>query len=488
MWKGKYLDRALYEYGRGKDYPFHMPGHKRRAVTPYLENPYLEDITEITGFDNLHHPQGILKEAQEYGARIFRAQRTYFLVNGSTAGILAAVSACTRPGGTILMARNCHKAAYHAACLRGLNTRYLYPAWEKHLGLNGGISPQDVEKALEEDQSIQAVLITSPTYDGMVSDVEKIAQAAHKKGVPLIVDEAHGAHLAFHSYFPKSSLYLGGDIVIQSLHKTLPSLTQTAVLHLQSERVSRERLEQFLGMYQTSSPSYVLMASIAACFRYLEENGREAFAEYVSRLEKWRKRAEGLEHLFLPGRELKGQGEIFDMDLSKWIVAGGASQGGGPWLHRLLRESYGLELEMEAPGYVLALTSVMDREEGFQRLTEALSRIEARLAGQNQGKNGEKREGIPVFEVYQESLRPRQIMTIAEAMESSQEERLLEESQGFVSAEFAYLYPPGIPVLVPGEEITGSFIRQTASWKEQGLELQGIADYSQKKIRIVKQR
>ena len=187
---GKYLDRELYQYGRGQTYPFHMPGHKRQAVTPYLTDPWKEDITEITGFDNLHHAEGILKEAQEYAAGIFRAEQTWFLINGSTAGLLAAVSACTSPGGKILMARNCHKAVYHAAYLRQLKTVYLYPSREMSLGLNGGISPEDVEIALEKHRDIQAVLITSPTYDGILSDVEKIAQAAHRYGIPLIVDEA----------------------------------------------------------------------------------------------------------------------------------------------------------------------------------------------------------------------------------------------------------------------------------------------------------
>ena len=197
---GKYLDRALYQYGKGQIYPFHMPGHKRQVVTPYLTDPWKEDITEITGFDNLHHAEGILKDAQEYGARIFRAEQTWFLINGSTAGILAAVSACTSPGGKILMARNCHKAVYHAAYLRQLETIYLYPSREVEMGLNGGISPKEVETALEQHSDIQAVVITSPTYDGILSDVKSIAQAAHRHRVPLIVDEAHGAHLPSRVY------------------------------------------------------------------------------------------------------------------------------------------------------------------------------------------------------------------------------------------------------------------------------------------------
>ena len=420
---GKYLDWELYQYGRGQTYPFHMPGHKRQAVTPYLTDPWKEDITEITGFDNLHHAEGILKEAQEYAARIFRAEQTWFLINGSTAGILAAVSACTSPGGKILMARNCHKAVYHAAYLRQLKTVYLYPSREMSLGLNGGISPEDVEIALEKHRDIQAVLITSPTYDGILSDVEKIAQAAHRYGIPLIVDEAHGAHLPFHGSFPKSALYLGGDLVIQSLHKTLPSLTQTAVIHRQSDLVSGERLERFLGIYQTSSPSYVLMASMTACLRYLEEEGKKAFDGYVFRLEQCRRKLRQMKNLYLPGKEIRGQGDIFDLDLSKILISGAGTGTEGPVLHRILREKYGLEMEMEAPGYVLALTSVMDTEEGFERLIQALEAIDSGLDQAYRTKAGIHRKIIPSFEKYPEELRPRQEMTIARAMESEMEER-----------------------------------------------------------------
>lgn len=483
---GKYLDRALYQYGKGQTYPFHMPGHKRQAVTPYLTDPWKEDITEITGFDNLHHAEGILKEAQEYGAKIFRAKQTWFLINGSTAGILAAVSACTVPGGKILMARNCHKAVYHAAYLRKLETIYLYPSREVELGLNGGISPKEVETALEQHRDVQAVVITSPTYDGILSDVKGIAQAAHRHGVPLIVDEAHGAHLPFHERFPRSALYLGADLVIQSLHKTLPSLTQTAVLHRQSEMVPEEKLDRFLGIYQTSSPSYVLMASMAACLRYLEEEGKQAFDRYVFRLEQCRERLGQMKNLYLPDREICGQGNIFDLDLSKILVSGAGTGIEGPVLHRILREKYGLEMEMEAPGYVLALTSVMDTEEGLERLIQALEGIDTVLDQENGAKNGIHGKIIPSFEKYPEKLRPRQKMSIAQAMESEMEERDLERSAEEISGEFAYLYPPGIPLLAPGEVISREFIKRASRWQEQGLELQGLADHSLKKIRIVK--
>ena len=239
------LIRQLELYRDSGYYPFHMPGHKRQAVTEYLSNPYLEDITEITDFDNLHHAEGILKEAQEYAGKIFRTYKSYFLIHGSTAGILAAVSACTQQGGRILMARNCHKAAYHAVYLRDLKPVYLYPSWNETLGLNGGIDPKDVEDELRIHKDIQAVLVTSPTYDGVVSDIKKIAGSVHKYGIPLIVDEAHGAHFGFHPYFPENALKKGADVVIHSLHKTLPSLTQTALLHINGTIADRDRIRMY---------------------------------------------------------------------------------------------------------------------------------------------------------------------------------------------------------------------------------------------------
>ena len=234
------LLERLTEYAGSDAYPFHMPGHKRR---------------EIDGFDNLHHAEGILKDAMDEAAAIYGTDRSWYLVNGSTCGILSAVFATTENGGKILTARNCHKAVYHAICLNRLEAEYLYPEEITEFGINGGIRAEDVRKALEKDAmhcagnsgdvrgkitKIQAVLITSPTYEGVVSDIRAIADAAHEYGIPLIVDEAHGAHLEYadqcHS-FPKSALEYGADIVIQSLHKTLPCFTQTAILHVKGKFV-----------------------------------------------------------------------------------------------------------------------------------------------------------------------------------------------------------------------------------------------------------
>ena len=311
------LLERLTEYAGSDAYPFHMPGHKRREIPDGIPggfpDPYGIDITEIDGFDNLHHAEGILKDAMDEAAAIYGADRSWYLVNGSTCGILSAVFATTENGGKILTARNCHKAVYHAICLNRLEAEYLYPEEITEFGINGGIRAEDVRKALEKDAmhcagnsgdvrgkitKIQAVLITSPTYEGVVSDIRVIADVAHEYGIPLIVDEAHGAHLEYadqcHS-FPKSALEYGADIVIQSLHKTLPCFTQTAILHVKGKLVDQDRISRYLSMFQTSSPSYLFMAGMERCIRYMDGDGRNEMIRYEKRLERFMERMEGLQ-------------------------------------------------------------------------------------------------------------------------------------------------------------------------------------------------
>ena len=474
-----YLDESLYEYSKTDFYPFHMPGHKRQAHSPYLRNPYEVDITEITDFDNLHHAEGIIKENQELAASLYHADKSWFLINGSTAGILAAVSACTLRGGKLLMARNCHKAVYHAAYLRGLKTTYLYPSYEPFCGLNGGILPEDVEKSLLENEGIEAVVITSTSYDGIVSDIATIAQIVHRYGIPLIVDEAHGAHFAFHQDFPVSALDLGADVVIHSLHKTLPAMTQTALLHKKGDLISTEKLEEFLGIYETSSPSYVLMGGISYCLRFLKEQSTEQFELFSMKVKNARKQLCAMKVLHLVDLDFKVQKDIFDMDSSKFVISTVNAPINGPQLHDILRTKYHLEMEMEAEQYVLALTSVMDSQEGFDRLVKALLETDESLWRK------EQQIHKYVFEDSKRTAKNQQKCAIWQAMEGIWETVPLKESKGRVSAEYAYLYPPGIPLLVPGEVISEEFLIQAEHLRTQGMYLQGMKDYRQKTIRVL---
>ena len=463
----------LLQYQSSEMYPFHMPGHD-------FANPFLIDITEIEGFDNLHHAEGILKDAQDRAAALYHSEETYFLVNGSTCGILAAVSACMTRGGKILMARNCHKAAYHAAYLRGLDIEYLYPEKEDIFGINGGIHEDIVEKALEEFQDIQAVMITSPTYDGVVSNVEKIAQIVHRKGIPLIVDEAHGAHFGFHEYFPKSSVEMGADLVIHSLHKTLPSLTQTALLHVNGNRVDRECLRRFLDIYQTSSPSYVFMAGMDSCVCLLEKRGGELFESLRRNLEVFYKQTESLGCIYLANHGLMGKSGIHDFDRSKLVISARNAGFTGNQLANLLRNRYHLELEMAGGSYGLALTSISDTEEGFLRLSEALKEIDACLENKIE-KNTEK-STLTIEDIV---IKNEVWCRIHEALESPGESVLLEKAEGKICREFVYLYPPGIPMLVPGEIISREVLGKIRRLVREGYSVQGMADYSAEHIQVM---
>ena len=369
------LYKKLESYGRSDFYPFHMPGHKRNPLAVDGDFPVERDITEINGFDNLHHAEDLLKRAQEDVARLYGVPERFYSINGSSGAILAAVSAAVSRGGQILIARNCHKAVYHAAYLRDLKVSYIYPHEDPKLGINGGISPSRVEMYLAENPEIEAVLITSPTYDGIVSDVTRIAEVAHNHGVPLIVDEAHGAHFHFSDYFPVSAAQLGADVVINSVHKTLPCLTQTGVTHLCSDRVSREKLMRFLGIYQSSSPSYILMSSIDACMDKLEREGDEMFRVFTENLEKARERLGKCKYIRLVTPEACECQRVFDFDRSKILLSTVNSSLNGRQLHQILREEFHLEMEMEAENYVLALAAVGDTEEGFRRLCEAVEEI-----------------------------------------------------------------------------------------------------------------
>ena len=265
----EHLYDKLMAYSISGHYGFHMPGHKRNTALLGTGLPYGLDITEIDGFDDLHHARGIIREGQECAAKLYHADESHYLVNGSTVGLLSAILGSTRPGDRVIIARNCHKSVYNAIFLNDLKPVYIYPDMIPGTDICGPVSAAQAAALIREYPDAKAVIITSPTYDGIVSDVAAIAEEAHKNGIPLILDEAHGAHFGFHPYFPKNGNQLGADLVIHSLHKTMPSLTQTALLHMNGELADRDNVRRYLHMLQSSSPSYILMASIDQCIRLI---------------------------------------------------------------------------------------------------------------------------------------------------------------------------------------------------------------------------
>lgn len=480
------LYQKLVKNGQSDYYPYHMPGHKRKPLTEVLRRVADIDITEIDGFDNLHQAEDILKEVQEHAAKVFGAEESFYLVNGSTSGILSAVSAVLPKGGHLLMSRNCHKAAYHSAYLNSLKVTYLLPEKDPELDLQREVTADQVEVALEQNQDIGAVLIVSPTYEGVTSDIKTIADIVHKRGIPLIVDEAHGAHFGFHPAWPESACRQGADIVIQSLHKTLPSMTQTALLHVSGELVDRQRLRRFLSIYQTSSPSYVFMAGMEQAVSYMEHCGRNAMEDFLQRWNWMLRKLAGCKKLKIhpSGEPEPGQ------DMGKLVISVKNTKLSGQQLYDILLKRFHLQPEMAGGTYVLAMFTVADTDEGFWRMAEALLEIDREITEDRLADTlAESSVGIASWgkDKTADMHLPQKQLEIYEAWDREKELVEVRDCAGCLAGGFVNLYPPGIPVIVPGEVIDES-VRDMITWYiGQNLPVQGITEQSGKQyIQVLK--
>ncbi len=452
-----YLFDKLSAYEKDNVYPFHMPGHKRNIEKMKNFNPYAMDITEIDGFDNLHDPQDVIRDSMERAASVYGSKHTFFLINGSTSGILTGISACTQKEDKILMARNCHKAAYHAVFLNELEPVYLYPQFDHIRGIQCGFSAKYIESMLIKHKNIRLIVLVSPTYEGVVSEVEKICKLAHERGIPVLVDEAHGAHFPFHKAFPRSALELGADIVIQSVHKTLPSFTQTALMHVNGSLVDVEKIKTYASIYQTSSPSYVLMAGIDKCMDMIEKQGKELFDIFIEELYCFYEEMKQLKHL----KVIEYEGR----DLSKIVISTRKTNMTGTELYDILLTTYKLQMEMAEAEYVLAITTLMDTKAGFSRLKEALLAIDESLVPK------EEQHCISYAPVETEALLPQH-----EAFLCEKEQCKLEQCVDRIAGGFVNLYPPGIPILAPGERITSQIIKHIQDYRNAGLSIKGLIE------------
>ena len=371
------LYEKLKEYAASGIYPMHMPGHKRNSACLPPGLPFDIDITEIPGFDDLHDPCGILRETSELAAGLYGSERAFLLVNGSTVGILAAIGAHTARGDKVLAAGACHRSVSNAACLFGLDLVCIEPGIDEASGVECSIDPSAVASALDKDRDIRLVVVTSPTYEGVVSDIAAISRAAHERGVPLLVDSAHGAHLGFSPGFPESAVQAGADVVVMSLHKTLPSLTQCSLLHTCGARADTDAVARLLSILQTSSPSYVLMASIDCCLRLLASDKDTLFGEYERNLSCFSEDIKALKNLSVlcHGADQPHPG-FFAFDFGKLVIATGKTALSGVGLAELLRSEHKIELELARGSYAVAMTSVCDSPEGLRRLAEALIAID----------------------------------------------------------------------------------------------------------------
>ncbi len=453
-------DRLLKLKAQG-NLPMHMPGHKRNTILLKEPFPFDLDITEIKGFDNLHNPSGILLEGQERAARLYGAKESFYVINGSSAGVLASLWAATQHGDEILMGRHSHKSVYNGVELMGLKPHYLLPTKNLEWDIAESITPDSVAKALDAHPEVSCVLITSPTYEGVVSPVEEIAAVVHAKGIPLIVDAAHGAHFGFSEGFPNNPVTCGADLVINSLHKTLPALTQTGLVHVSGDLVDPKRLERGLSIFQTTSPSYLLMASIDSCLRWLENEGPAAFKAYEKALEIFSQKVEGLLRLRIldygDHRNKKMEG-IWALDRGKLLISTKGTSLSGSDLDARLIEQYAIELEMPGVTYAVGLTSVADTEASLGALADALIDVDRHLE-EMIDKGGDE---------VDYSL-PDQLVSPSEAVRERGEPMVLGEAAGHMALEAMWAYPPGIPIILPGEQIDEGFIAYVSALEETGI-------------------
>lgn len=434
-------------------YPLHMPGHKRRQAPAPGLGCYAFDLTEIEGADDLHDARGILAEAMERTAALYGSAWCRYLVGGSTVGLLAGIRALAPFGSEVLVARGCHKAVYHAIELGRLTAHYVTAPVVAAFGVYGSIPPAAVADALGAHPAVRCVILTSPTYEGVQSDIAAIAALCHARGIPLLVDEAHGAH-----YLPFAQRYgwrggavaAGADLVVQSAHKTLPSLTQTAWLHVRGDRVDPAAVERQLDVFETSSPSYPLLASLDGCTAWLKEGGPGAFAAWRARLDRFAAAARGWRNIPVLGLGPQRR-DFAGYDDGKILLRIGGA--GAAFLRRA-----GFEPEMVCGPNVLAMTSPCDDETALDALADALGRWD---------------ETAPPAPAAGALLPPPGAArcTIAEALERPACVRRLADAAGATAAEYVWAYPPGVPLLAPGEEVTPAFAEAVQALTAAGTAL-----------------
>ena len=467
----------LQKLQKSDEYPFHMPGHKRNVGFDFTDSPYGIDITEIDGYDNLYEADGILADAMKRAAKVCGAEETFFLVNGSTVGLLAAITGVTNPGDRILVARNCHKAVFHAMELRQLNAVYLHPEYIEEWDLLGSINPQEVSQKLKKYPDIKAVVMTSPTYDGIVSPVREIARVVHEAGIPLIVDEAHGAHFPYDERFPESAIQSGADVVIQSMHKTLPSFTQTALLHMKKGFADVECVREYIGFYQTSSPSYLFMAGMDECMSLIEEKGSHLWDDFFKLRHDFFKNIKGLDYIRI----------YTDNEPGKLVISVKNTAMTGKELHERLLQKYHIQMEMVAQTYVLGIITMCDTKEGFDRLAEALLAIDKELkdaklqrrenAGVDKSHFEPTQSSETVKNFYAEAFECEDVVySLSEIRRMKKEKVPFLQANGSVAADYVNLYPPGIPLLIPGERIMAKHISLIEGYLAKRMPVQGIMD------------
>ncbi|MCL1809898.1 MAG: aminotransferase class I/II-fold pyridoxal phosphate-dependent enzyme [Clostridiales bacterium] len=458
----------LIKHASKKTISFHMPGHKGAAIykrfgyDEFLESFMDCDVTEIPGADNLFQAEGIIREAQARYAALYGAKKSYLLVNGTSGGLIAAIAASVPKGKKLIMARNSHKSVFNALTLADIRPVYAYPEIIPGYGISGPVPPEQIGELLAAEPDAEAVILPSPNYYGVCSDVEKIAEITHKHGKTLIIDEAHGAHLTFFNKYgikslPKSAGNSGADIVVTSIHKTLASLTQSAVLNINSGKVDSYLVEDKLQCIESTSPSYILMASLDINASIIEEHGKRLFTEWAENLDFFYENAREIENLSV----ISGEG----MDRTKLNFSLGHLGVSGGELEKELAERHGIIIELYAGNLVMCMTGIGNTRGHMVKLLHALDEIAAK---------NKNREGAEAGGTTHDAETP--AVKRAELFEIPKNKKKvpLAEAAGLICAASIIPYPPGIPLVCPGEKLDAEAVGQIIKLREDGEKVIGV--------------
>jgi lysine decarboxylase len=478
------LFSGLLEHAKKNPVQFHIPGHKKGAgIDPEFrnfigDNALSIDLINISPLDDLHSPKGIIKQAQDLAAEAFGADHTFFSVQGTSGAIMTMVMAVCGPDDKIIVPRNVHKSVMSAIVFSGAIPVFIHPEIDGVLGISHGITTESVEKALKQHPDAKGVLVINPTYYGISADLKKIVEIAHSYNVPVLVDEAHGAHIHFHDQLPLSGMQAGADMAATSVHKLGGSMTQSSILNVKEGLVSSKRVQSILSMLTTTSTSYLLLASLDVARKRLATEGRELIDKTIKLAQMMRKQINEIEHLYCVGEEILGSKATIDYDPTKLIISVKDLGITGFEVEKWLRERHNIEVELSDLYNILCIITPGDTEKEARILVEAMKE----LADECEHR-AEKREPLQVIlpDIPLLALTPR------DAFYAETETIPFEESEGRIIAEFIMVYPPGIPIFIPGEIITKDNLHYIRKNLEVGLPVQGPEDDEIKTIRVIKE-
>lgn len=473
---------AMRAYAKSGAVAFHTPGHKQgKGVHADLRELITDagfkmEVSLMEELDDLFAPETCIKAAQELAAELFGADVTQFVVNGTTGAIQMMIMTALNPGDTVLLPRNAHRSVLGAVMLAGARPVFMEPEVNAELGIAMGISLEVLERTLKAHPEGRAVLLVNPTYYGVACDLERAAAMIHARGMLLLVDEAHGPHLKFSGELPAAALDAGADMAAQSTHKILGSLTQTSMLHAKLLRVKAERLRMMNGIVQSTSPNYLLLASLDVARMQMAASGGRLMERALALARKARKAINEIEGLYCFGSEVLGGSGAFALDETKLTVTVKALGISGAEAERILRSAYNIQAELSDSYNVLFIISLGDGEAEVELLVDALRG----LAERRSGKSARHFDAAPYPKAPPAAILPR------EALFADKETVSFREAEGKISGEMITFYPPGIPLLCPGEIITGEIIGYCLEGRRIGLRVAGPEDTSLKTIKVVK--